>query len=162
MAEKKKEETKLENIATCPPAKALAQCYKISEKLEKWLTVTDVANICKTTPKLLEVPEIPEDASEEEKTKIREEIEKSLKENDKRIAQQAKDNLFAILRSVMGEHPEETMELLAMCCFIEPKDKDNYPLTFYMDALADIFENESIWRFFNSSVRLVLNLSKTV
>lgn len=162
MAEKKKEETKLENIATCPPTKALAQCYKISEKLEKWLTVTDIANIRATAPNLLAIPRIPEKASEEEKEKIREEVKKAIEENEKRLSRQSIDNGFAIIKSVMGEHPEETMELLAMCCFIEPKDKDNYPLPFYMDALADIFENESIWRFFKSSVRLVLKLSKTV
>ena len=153
---------KPENIATCASTKALAQCYKISEKLEKWLTVTDIANIRQKTPKLLEIPSIPDNATEEEKEKIRQEVKKAIEENDRRLAKQSKDNWFAIFKSVMGEHPQETLELLAMCCFIEPKDMDNYPLPFYMDAMADIFDNESIWRFFNSSVRLVLRLSKTV
>lgn len=153
---------KPENIATCAPTKALAQCYKISEKLEKWLTVTDIANIRQKAPKLLEIPSIPDNATEEEREKIRQQAEKAIEENDRRLAKQSKDNWFAIFKSVMGEHPQETLELLAMCCFIEPKDMDNYPLPFYMDAMADIFDNESIWRFFSSSVRLVLRLSKTV
>lgn len=153
---------KPENIATCAPTKALTQCYKISEKLEKWLTITDIANIRKKAPKLLEVPSIPDNATEEEKAKIREKAVKAIEENDRRLAKQSKDNWFEIIKSVMGEHPQETVELIAMCCFIEPEDMDNYPLTFYMDAVSDIFENESILRFFNSSVRLVLRLSKTV
>lgn len=154
--------TKLKNIANCPPTKTLAQLYRISSELERWLTETDIMNIRKELPKLLDVPEMPGDeATEEEKKKAREKVVAAIEENDKRMSEQNKKNFFKMVKSILDEHPGETMNLLALCCFVEPEDKDKYPFSDYLDALTDIMNCDSIFDFFASSVRRVLKLSKT-
>lgn len=149
---------KRENIATCSPTKAMAQCYKISEKLKKWLVDTDIIAIRNRVPELLDIEKIPDDATDEEKKRLRKDILVKIAENKMRSAEQMKENFFSMVSAICGEHPDETTDLLAMCCFVEPEKKDDYPMSFYMDAVSDIIENESVLRFFGSLVRLAAKL----
>ena len=54
----------------------------------------------------------------------------------------------------MEEHPEETLELLALCCFVDPKDVDDYPVSAYLSAFAEIMNDEDTLSFFSSLVQL--------
>lgn len=150
----KEEKNKLKNIANCAITESLAQCYKISREFERWTTATDVMNIRERLPELLDVPEAPkEDASEEEKAKAKEKISAAIEENKKRSSEQAKKNLFDMLESVLGNNVEATTNLLALCCFVDPKDKDKYTLAEYLEAFTEILESDSIFDFFKSLVR---------
>ena len=109
----------------------MRQTAKIRHAVEKWLTLTDIINIRKR------LPDLPKDIPEDEK-----------------ITERAKANLNAMLDSVMDKYPDETVDLLALCCFVEPKDADNHPMSEYLGALSDMVENEDVIRFFTSLVRL--------
>ena len=120
----------MKNLANCKPTEFLSQTNRIRKSVSKWLTDTDIINIRKR------MPDIAEGATEEERQKA--------------LNKQATANFNAILDAVMDEHPKETLEILALCCFVEPKDVDNYPMTDYLDSIRELLENETVISFFTS------------
>lgn len=124
----------MKNLANCKPSEFLKQTNKIRKSVSKWLTDTDVMNIRRRQPS------IPEGASDEERKKL--------------IEKQVVRNLNAMLDAVLDEHPEETLELLALLCFVEPKDIDKHPITEYLDSFSELISNSSVIGFFTSLTQL--------
>lgn len=124
----------MKNLANCKPSEFLVQTNKIRKSVSKWLTDTDVMNIRKR------MPEIDENATEGERKEA--------------LRKQAGENLNAMLDAIMDEHPEETLELLALMCFVEPENVDEYPMADYLDAFNDLINNKSVIGFFTSLTQL--------
>lgn len=124
----------MKTLATCTPREFLKQTAKIRHRAESWLDMTNILNIRKNAP------DIPKDATVEEKQNI--------------IMAQAKKNLSKILDAILDEHPDETLELLGLMCFVEPEDVDNYSIEFYLDAVSELISNKAVIRFFTSLVQL--------
>ena len=132
------------NLANCKPSEFLRQSYKIKKSVENWLKVTDIANIRKEMPKLTV---IPKDANEAERKEI-------FEANRAKVREQATKNAMAILDEVMDKHADETLEILALCCFIEPDEVDNYPIDFYLKNFTEIISNKTVIDFFISLAQL--------
>lgn len=124
----------MKNLANCKPSEFLVQTNKIRKHVEHWLTITDIARIRK------EVPPIKEGQTKEERRAD--------------LYKQSKINLNKILDAVLEEHPQETIELLGLLCFIEPEDVDNHPISFYIQAFNEIMNDEAVLGFFTSLSRL--------
>lgn len=124
----------MKTLANCTPREFLKQTARIRHTVEDWLDATKILDIRKN------IPEIPKDATPEEKQKI--------------VYGQAKKNLSKILDAILYEHPDETLDLLGLLCFIEPEDVDNHPVDFYLDAVSDLISNRAVIRFFTSLVQL--------
>lgn len=124
----------MKTLATCTPREFLKQTAKIRHKAANWLDITKILDIRKN------VPEIPKEATFEERQQL--------------IQGQAKKNLSKILDSILDEHPDETLELLGLMCFVEPEDVDNYSVEFYLDAVSELLSNKAVIRFFTSLVQL--------
>lgn len=124
----------MKNLANCKPSEFLKQTNRIRKSVAKWLTDTDIMNIRRRMPNL------PDDVTEDERKEA--------------IQKQAIQNLNDILDASMDEHPDETLELLALLCFVEPEDVDNYLITDYMDAFTEMLNNKSVWGFFTSLMQL--------
>ena len=88
----------MKNLANCKPSEFLKQTNRIRKSVSKWLTDTDVLNIRRR------MPNTAEDAPEEEKKAA--------------MQKQIKKNLDAMLDAIMDEHPDETLELLGLMCFV--------------------------------------------
>lgn len=131
------------NLANCSPKEFLVQTNKIRKSVEKWLKVTDVMNIRRNVPTL----EIPEGLSPEESEKV-------LEEHKQKLNDAARKNLSAMLDSILEKHPDETLELLALLCFVEPKDVNNYKITEYLANVTEILNNEDVLGFFTLLMRL--------
>ena len=131
----------MKNLANCGPREFLRQTAKIRHAVEKWLTLTDIMNIRKR------LPELPQDMPEDEK-------------RDK-VLEQAKTNVGLMLDAIMDKYPDETADLLAMLCFVEPEDVDNYPMSEYLAAINDMIANEDVVRFFTSLARLARTFGLT-
>lgn len=125
---------KLKNLATCTPREFIRQTAKIRQAVKKWLTLTDIINIRKR------VPETPSNATKQEKAEA--------------LQEQAKKNVDAILDAIMEDHPDETIDLLAMCCFIKPEDVDNHTTEELLIALNEMLGSEAVIGFFTSLVNL--------
>lgn len=124
----------MKNLANCKPSEFLRQTNKIRKSVSKWLTDTDIMNIRKR------MPQLPEGATKEEIGEARRE--------------QAKENLNACLDAVLEEHPDETLELLALLCFVEPSHVDDYEVTDYLVSFNDLINNKAVLDFFLSLMRL--------
>ena len=124
----------MKNLANCKPSEFLKQCNRVRKSVEKWLTDTEIMEIRKR------LPDIPVTATPDERKAAN--------------LEQARKNINAMLDSILEKHPDETLELLALCCFIEPANVDDYPITDYIDAFAEMIGNEAVLRFFTSLVKL--------
>lgn len=134
------------NLANCKPSEFLKQTWRIKKCVEKWLTDTDILNIRKNLP---ELKKITDEMTDEEKQVI-------FAENKQKTKEQGRKNAMAILDSVMDTHADETLEILALCCFVEPADVDNHDIGFYLDNFTDLIRNESVIGFFTSLAQLGL------
>jgi hypothetical protein len=124
----------MKNLANCKPSEFLRQTNLIRKSVSKWLTDTDIMNIRKR------MPELPEEVTEEEKKEA--------------TLEQAKKNLNAIFDAVLDEHPDETLEVLALLCFIEPSHVDDYEITEYFESFNELINNKAVLSFFLSLMRL--------
>lgn len=134
----------MKNLANCGPREFLRQTAKIRHAVSKWLKMTDIINIRKRLP---DQPDLPETMPKEEKAA-------KVREWNAQVAEQAKANLHDILNAIMDEHPDETVDLLALCCFIEPEHADDHTMSEYLGAIVDMMEDENVMRFFTTSMQL--------
>jgi hypothetical protein len=134
----------MKTLASCKPSEFLKQTNLIRKSVEKWLTETDIMNIRKRLPHR---EAIPIDATSEEREAINARNEKAIKE-------QMSQNLSAILDAVLEEHADETLEVMALCCFVEPKDVDSHTMAEYLSAINELINDESVMSFFTSLVRM--------
>lgn len=133
----------MKNLANCTPREFLKQTYRIKKSVENWLKVTDILNIRKKVPTLQPITNL----SEEEKAKV-------IQENKAIMAKQMRENMLQILDKVLQEHSEETVELLALCCFVEPEDADNHTMSEYLNAIAELLSDQGVISFFTSLAQL--------
>ncbi len=135
----KKEEIK--TLANCTDIEFLKQTNKIRHAVSEWLTATDIANIKKRLPQLETIPE----GMDKEQAKLIEEKNKRLTE------EQVDKNFDAILDAMLEDHPEETIKIIRLCCFLEPDD-DSQKVTYYMAAFTQMFNDKDVIGFFTSLV----------
>jgi hypothetical protein len=131
------------NLANCTPREFLTQTNKLRKSAEKWLKVTDVMNIRKNVPQI----QIPDGATPEEVSKI-------MDKHKKELSERAKSNFSEILDSILEKHPDETLELLALICFVEPENVNDYKMTEYLTNITEILSDEAVISFFTSLMRL--------
>ena len=124
----------MKTLATCDPVEFLVQTNKIRRSVEKWLTLTQIREIRKR------LPELPEDASDEDRKAA--------------MREQVKKNAWAILDAMLEDHPRETAELLGLLCFVEPEDLKNHRMTEFLAALSELINDREVIGFFTSLVQL--------
>ena len=144
MANTKAEAAPLKTLTSCTPTEFFVQANKIRKSVEKWATVTELQKIRQTKP---DIKPIPFDASDEERAKI-------AAENKAKANEQVMKNLSSLLDKALEEHPKETLEILALTCFVEPKNVDAYPMTMYLKAIGEVINNQDILDFFGSLAQL--------
>ncbi len=144
--------SELKTLVTCKPSEFLRQTNRIKKAAEKWITDTDILNIRKRLPDL---EKMPQGASDEER--------KALFDRNKKAAdEQVKKNLSAMLDAILEEHPDETLELLGLCCFVEPEHIDDYKVTDYLTAFNTIITDKAVLDFFTSLASLAATNTSNV
>ena len=134
----------MKNLASCTPSEFLKQACRIRKSVANWLKATDIMNIWKRLPAY---EMVPAGAGDEERKEIN-------KRNEERKEAQLRDNFNAILDSVLEGHPGETLEVLALCCFVEPEDVDNYPMRDYLAAINEMLSDKDVADFFYTLMQL--------
>lgn len=130
----------MKTLADCKPSEFLRQTNRIRRAVEKWLTDTDILNIRK---RMAVLEPVDKNASEDKQEEVR-------TRNMNAVRAQARENLRAILDAVLEDHPEETLEVLALLCFIEPEDADNHSVSEYLTAFSKLISDEAVIGFFMS------------
>lgn len=133
----------MKTLANCKPSEFLKQTNRIKKATEKWLKLTDIMNIRRNAP---ELKEAPLDADVETKAKI-------FTENKKLIAEQSLKNLSLILDAMLDKYPDETLELLALICFVDPEHVDDHKMSEYLEAITEMLNDEAVLGFFTSLAR---------
>ena len=128
-------------LATCLPIEFLKQTNRVRKCAETWLTATDILSLRK------KMPTLDKNVTKEERDKV--------------MAEQIKKNLSAILDTILDEHPEETLELLALMCFVEPAEANDYPVIEYLNAFSQIFNSPEVVSFFVSLMRSAQTVTST-
>lgn len=124
----------MKNLANCKPSEFLAQSNKIRKAVSEWLTLTDILNIRQQKPKF--------------------EIDMTAEERERLTAEQVQKNLNEMLDQILEEHAEETLNVLALMCFVDPKDVDEHPMDEYIEAFNELINNQTVINFFVSLARL--------
>lgn len=133
------------NLVTCKPTEFLKQTSRIRKAAEKWMKAIGVMDIRKRKAEGLR--EITEDMEPEEVAAAR-------LENARKIADQSRRNLLDIVTAAMDDYPSETLEILALACFVEPENIDDHRVSFYLANLADILADPNVLSFFTSLAQL--------
>ena len=136
----------MKNLANCKPSEFFKQTVRIKKAVEKWMTETDIMNIRKNVAK---PSPITQDMTDEEKRAAVDDFRR-------RTEEQARKNMSKIFDAIFEEHPDETLELLALLCFVEPEKVDDYPMGDYLKAIGEMIGNEAVIGFFTSLARLGL------
>jgi hypothetical protein len=134
----------MKNLSTCTPEEFLKQTVRIKRAAEKWLSATDIINIRKNIP---EFEKIGADMNTEQKAEI-------YAENKRRRSEQAMANLSKIIDAIAEEHPAETLELLALVCFVEPKDVNKHLMGEYLESITEMITDQAVVGFFTSLAKL--------
>jgi hypothetical protein len=129
----------MKNLANCTPSEFIKQTVKLKDVVPKWLQATEIMKIRATKPKLIAVPE---NATKDEQEEI-------TKENSDIIRKQVIENLNMMIDKMFAEHPQETLEVLALSCFVEPDDVDNYTMDEYFCCLEEMAQAKSVVNFFS-------------
>lgn len=130
----------MKNLANCRPSEFLRQTNRIKKSVEKWLTDTDILNIRRSQPTLVEASAT---ATPEERIAVS-------RENERRTNEQIRKNLSEIFDAMADRHPEETLEVLALLCFVEPEDVDTHTIGEYLESLGELLSNDAVMGFFSS------------
>ena len=134
----------MKNLSTCTPEEFLKQTVRIKRAAEKWLSLTDILNIRKNVP---ELEAMDWDADVDKKAKV-------MAENKRRRTEQAMANLSKIIDAIAEEHPAETLELLALVCFVEPKDVNKHLMGEYLESITEMITDQAVVGFFTSLAKL--------
>ena len=134
----------MKNLANCTPVEFLKQTNKIRHSVEGWLKDTGVLEIRKNKPQLIE---ITDSMSDEEKAKAEQ-------ENKDRMTAQVKKNISDMLDKAFETNADKTIEVLALLCFIEPKDANSVKPTVYLKNASEILSDKDVIDFFISLMRL--------
>lgn len=136
--------SELKTLATCKPSEFLKQTNRIKKSVEKWLTDTDIMNIRKRVATL---EMAPHDATAEEKAAVED-------RNKIAVRSQALKNISAMWEAISEIHPDETLEIIALCCFIEPAEIDNYEMRDLLMAFNSLITDSAVVGFFTSLASL--------
>ena len=141
----------MKNLANCTPKEFLKQTYRIKNAVEKWLKDIDLSRIRANVPKLTPVTGLEG-----------EELEKVKAENRKIMSKQIMENGMKILDNVMDKYADETVEVLALCCFVEPSEAESHTMSEYLESIGDLLSDKGVLSFFTSLAQLQLPNTQVV
>ena len=134
----------MKNLANCTPREFFAQSVKIKKSVEEWLDVTKIMDLRKTKPaNLIKVDGLSGEAKA-----------KAIEENKRLWKEQSKKNLSILFDRMLEENAEKTIEVMALCCFVDPADIDNHTMSEYLKAIGELISDEGVLSFFISLVQL--------
>lgn len=134
----------MKNLATCSPSEFVKQTVRIKKAAANWLKVTDIMNIMKKKPELTKLTD----------TMTEEERQAAFDKNKELSDELARAKISQAFDAMFENHPAETLELLALSCFVEPQNTDAYSMSEYFGELNKMLNDDNVISFFISLIRL--------
>lgn len=135
----------MKTLANCSPKEFFVQTTKIRKSVEKWLKDTNILGIRARMPEF--APEIKEGMTKDE-------LAEAIQNRKEAFAEQAKKNAFDMLEASMEKYPDETIEIMALICFIDPEKANDYPMSEYLANITEIINDKAVLDFFTSLASL--------
>jgi len=129
----------MKNLASCKPSEFIAQTVKIKKVAAKWVEELDLQAI---RNRKQEYKTCPEDASPEERAAI-------IRANAALEKKYAMENASELFDRAFEKYPEDTLAILALSCFVEPKDVDKHPISEYLGCLTEMMNSKEVLSFFS-------------
>lgn len=134
----------MQSFINLPPRQGFKQMDLIKVAFNKWLEVTDIAEIRKRVAKAVSVPN---GATPEQKKELMELFKQ-------RQAEQVGRNMEDIFNAAIREHPDETLELVALICCVPPEEVDEHPMREYLGTIVETLSNKEALDFFSLCMQL--------
>ena len=134
----------MKNLANCKPSEFFKQTLRIKRNVEKWLTSDDIKTI---RSRKADYEEIVDTMTPKEKGEI-------MIRNKAKAEELVIKNFMDILEVMLDKKFDETLSVLALCCFVEPDHVDDYQVDEYLGSIADLISNPNVLRFFVSLAQL--------
>ena len=132
------------NLATCAPVEFLRQSNKIRHEVSGWLKATGVLELRKR--KAEGKKSITADMTAEEK--------KAVNEYNRELDEaQAKQNISDMLDVCLEQYPEQTLEVIALACFLEKSQAKEVSVTELLDNFGQMLGDAGVMRFFTSLLK---------
>lgn len=134
----------MKTLVSCTPREFLTQTNRLRHTLDKWIKDVKLREIRATAP-VLETASL--EATVEERAEI-------ARRNREKVREQGYQNLMAVLDAAFEKYPDETLEILALCCFVEPNEVNDHPVREYLASIAELINDDAVIDFFTSFLRL--------
>lgn len=128
----------MKNLANCKPSEFIAQTVKIKKIASKWLEEIDWTGI---TSEPVNLKEAPPNASAEERAAV-------IKANAEIIKKKGMERMSKLFDNAFEKCPDDTLAVLALCCFVEPQDVDNHPMSEYLGCITELVSSKEVTDFF--------------
>lgn len=129
----------MKNLANCTPTEFVTQTVKIKKVVKDWMDATKIMEILKTQPKYIT---LEAGASAEKRAEV-------IRKNAEIEQAQNRKNASRIFDAALEENPTKTLELMALCCFVEPSEVDSHPIGWYLTAINELINDENVMSFFS-------------
>lgn len=134
----------MKTLVSCTPREFLTQTNRLRHTLDKWMKDVKLREIRAIVP-VLETA--PIEATVEERAEI-------ARRNRDKVREQGYQNLMAVLDAAFEKYPDETLEILALCCFVEPNEVNDHPVREYLASITELIGDDAVIDFFTSFLRL--------
>ena len=124
----------MKTLANCTPREFFSQTAKIKNAVKDWITKTEFLEIRDR------LPSVPENATKDEKKRA--------------FREKAMENFMEIMDAAMIRHPDETIKILCLVCFIEPEEADEHTMSDFIGCIADVLADDNVASFFVSLASL--------
>ena len=132
----------MKNLVTATPREFAAQAARIAKVLDRWYKDVDFGGIRRRHfPEGIKA--LPDDATDEEK-RI------AVLEYRQRLSDSARQILLEAIVAMLEKNADETIEVLALACFVEPEDADSHTMGEYMKEISQMLYDPAVADFFIS------------
>lgn len=118
----------MKTLANCNAREFMRQTLKLRKPFAEWLENTGIAEIRRRRPEGFD--EMDVDAQ------------------TKALSEQGRRNLRDMLFTAFEKDEAGTLNVLALCCFIEPEQIDEYSIAECFGAVIEMLNNEVVRDFF--------------
>lgn len=126
----------MKTLTNCKPREFMRQLARIKTAGETWLDMTRLLELRRRMPPRKDY------ADDEERRQA--------------IMDQWRANIKSMVDALLVEHPDETIELLGLLCFIEPEELDEHPMSELYAGLMAVLKDDNLLDLFTSMLAVFL------
>ena len=126
----------MKTLTNCKPREFMRQVARIKTAAAAWLDMTRLLELRRRMPPRQEY------ADDEARRQA--------------VMDQWRANIKDMVDAMLVDHPEETLELLGLICFIEPEELDEHPMSELYEGLMAVLKDDNLVDLFTAMLSIYL------